>query len=141
MTILQQDQNFGWPNCQPPNAVPQTPVADCSGITPPTIGIQAHSAPLGLAFYTGQQFPSDYANDLFVVQHGSWNRRPPAEPKLIRVHFNGGQPVAALDFATGWQFGDGPRWGRPAGVVVAPDGSLIVSDDQAGVLYRIAYTG
>jgi glucose/arabinose dehydrogenase len=141
VTILLQDQNFGWPNCQPPSAVPQTPGADCSGITPPTIGIQAHSAPLGLAFYGGQQFPADYANDLFVVQHGSWNRTPPAEPKLIRVHFNADQPVDALDFATGWQNADGTRWGRPAGVVVAPDGSLIVSDDQAGVLYRIAYTG
>ncbi|MBV9582620.1 MAG: PQQ-dependent sugar dehydrogenase [Chloroflexi bacterium] len=141
VTILQQGENFGWPTCQPPNAVPQTPGADCSGITPPTVAIQAHSAPLGLAFYTGQQFPSDYDNDLFVVQHGSWNRTPPAEPKLIRVHFDGGQPVAALDFATGWQQADGSRWGRPAGVVVAPDGSLLVSDDQAGVLYHVAYTG
>jgi glucose/arabinose dehydrogenase len=141
VTILRQNQNFGWPNCQPPDATPQTAGADCSGITPPTIGIQAHSAPLGLAFYTGQQFPGDYANDLFVAQHGSWNRTPPAEPKLLRVHFNGSQPVSARDFATGWQAADGSRSGRPAGVVVAPDGSLIVSDDQAGVLYRIAYTG
>jgi glucose/arabinose dehydrogenase len=141
VTILQQDQNFGWPNCQPPDATPQTAGADCSGVTPPTIGIQAHSAPLGLAFYTGQQFPGDYASDLFVAQHGSWNRTPPAAPKLLRLHFNGAQPVSAQDFATGWQAPDGSRSGRPAGVVVAPDGSLIVSDDQRGVLYRIAYTG
>ncbi len=141
VTLLQQNQNFGWPNCQPPGATPQQAGADCSGITPPTIGIQAHSAPLGLAFYTGQQFPGDYANDLFVAQHGSWNRTPPAEPKLLRLHFNGTQPVSALDFATGWQAPDGSRSGRPAGLVVAPDGSLIVSDDQTGVLYRIAYTG
>ena len=141
VTILSEGQNFGWPGCQPPYAVPQTSGADCSSITQPTIGIQAHSAPLGLAFYTGQQFPGDYANDLFVVQHGSWNRTPPAEPKLLRVHFNGNQPVAALDFATGWQQADGSRWGRPAGVVVASDGSLIVSDDQGGKLLRIACTG
>jgi glucose/arabinose dehydrogenase len=141
VTILREGQNFGWPGCQPPYALPQTSGADCANVTPPTIGIQAHSAPLGLAFYTGQQFPGDYANDLFVVQHGSWNRTPPAEPKLLRVHFNGSQPAAALDFATGWQQADGSRWGRPAGVVVAPDGSLIVSDDQGGKLLRIAYTG
>jgi glucose/arabinose dehydrogenase len=140
VTIVQQGQNFGWPGCQPPSARPQQPFRDCSGITPPTIGIQAHSAPLGLAFYAGQAFPPDYAGDLFVVQHGSWNRQPPAEPKLLRIDFDGAQPVSARDFITGWQDAAGNRWGRPAGVVVAPDGSLIVSDDDAGVLYRIVYS-
>jgi glucose/arabinose dehydrogenase len=141
VTIVGEGQNFGWPGCQPPEATPQGPGRDCSGITPPTVGLQAHGAPLGLAFYTGQQFPPEYANDLFVVQHGSWNREPPAEPKLVRIHFEGAMPTRAQDFATGWQTADGKRWGRPAGVVVAPDGSVIVSDDQAGNLYRIAYTG
>jgi glucose/arabinose dehydrogenase len=139
VTIVRRGENLGWPGCVPPNATPQASGRDCSGITPPSVGIQAHSAPLGLAFYSGQQFPADYANDLFVVQHGSWNRQPPAEPKLLRVHFDGGRPVSALDFATGWQMADGSHWGRPAGVVVAPDGSLIVSDDQSGALYRIAF--
>ena len=141
VTIVGQGQNFGWPGCQPPDAKPQFAGRDCSGITPPTVGIQAHSAPLGLAFYSGQQFPADYANDLFVVQHGSWNRQPPAAPKVLRLHFDGARPVSAQDFATGWQQPDGSRWGRPAGVVVAPDGSLILSDDQSGALYRVAYTG
>ncbi len=140
VTIVRQGQNFGWPGCQPPYAAPQDSGRDCSGITAPTLGLQAHSAPLGLAFYTGQQFPSDYASDLLVVQHGSWNRDPPAEPKLVRIHFQGDRPVSAQDFATGWQTAGGGRWGRPVGIVVAPDGSLIVSDDQAGTLYRIAYT-
>jgi glucose/arabinose dehydrogenase len=141
LTIVRQGQNFGWPGCQPPDATPQDPGRDCSGITPPTVGLQAHGAPLGLAWYTAAQFPADYSGDLFVVQHGSWNRQPPAEPKLVRLHFDNGLPVSAQDFATGWQTADGSRWGRPAGVTVAPDGSLIVSDDQAGVLYRIAYPG
>jgi glucose/arabinose dehydrogenase len=141
VTVVGQGQNFGWPGCQPPDATPQEPGRDCAGITPPTVGLQAHGAPLGLAFYTGQQFPPEYANDLFVVQHGSWNREPPAEPKLVRLHFDGTLPTGALDFATGWQTADGNRWGRPAGVIVAPDGSLIVSDDQAGTLYRISYAG
>ncbi len=141
VTIIRQDENFGWPGCQPPYATPQDQSHTCEGITQPTVGIQSHSAPLGLAFYTGQQFPPDYANDLFVVQHGSWNRQPPAEPKLMRVHFDQGVPSFVQDFATGWQLANGNRWGRPAGVTVAPDGSLIVSDDTSGVLYRIAFNG
>lgn len=140
VTIVREGQNFGWPGCQPPDAVPQDAAHDCSGVTPPTVGLQAHGAPLGLAFATGQQLPGDYAHDLFVVQHGSWNRTPPAEPKVVRIHFDGATPVAAMDFLTGFQAADGGRWGRPAGIIVAPDGSLIVSDDQAGVLYRVAYT-
>jgi glucose/arabinose dehydrogenase len=107
-------------------------------VTPPTIGIQAHSAPLGLAFLEGEGIPDDLDGDLIVVQHGSWNREPPAAPKLLLIDFEDGAPVAARDFATGWQDANGERWGRPAGVVVAPDGSLIVSDDDAGLLYRIS---
>jgi glucose/arabinose dehydrogenase len=141
VTIVRQGENFGWPGCQPPEARPQSGGRDCSNITPPTVGIQAHSAPLGLNFYTGQQFPADYGEDLFVVQHGSWNRQPPAAPKVMRIDFDGGRPVNVQDFTTGWQRQDGSRWGRPAGVVVAPDGSLIVSDDQAGALYRISFSG
>jgi glucose/arabinose dehydrogenase len=141
VTIVTEDANYGWPDCQPPDATPQEAGADCSGITPPTVGIQAHSAPLGLAFSTGDQFPDAWQDGIFVVQHGSWNRQPPAEPKLIYVTLENGVPTAVTDFATGWQDENGNRWGRPAGVIVAPDGSLIISDDTAGVLYRLAYTG
>jgi glucose/arabinose dehydrogenase len=139
VTIVTEGADYGWPACQPPDATPQEDGNDCSGITPPTIGIQAHSAPLGLAFATGDQFPDEYQGGIFVVQHGSWNREPPAEPKLMYIAFDDDTPTAVADFATGWQEEDGSRWGRPAGVTVAPDGSLIVSDDDAGVLYRISY--
>jgi glucose/arabinose dehydrogenase len=139
VTIVTEGANYGWPDCQPPAATPQEPGADCSNITPPTIGIQAHSAPLGLAFSTSSQFPEAYQGGIFVVQHGSWNRQPPAAPKLIYISFDGDAPTDVSDFATGWQDETGSRWGRPAGVIVAPDGSLIVSDDEAGVLYRIAF--
>ena len=138
VTIVTEGANYGWPDCQPPDAKPQEPGADCSGITPPTIGIQAHSAPLGLAFLAGDGVPADLSGDLVVVQHGSWNRQPPAAPKLLLIEFQNGEPVGARDFVTGWQDDAGNRWGRPAGVVVAPDGALIVSDDDAGLLYRIA---
>lgn len=139
VTIVAEGANYGWPGCQPPDATPQEDGRDCSDITPPTIGIQAHSAPLGLAFATGDQFPDDYQGGIFVVQHGSWNREPPAEPKLMYVTFDGDTPTAVTDFATGWQDDVGNRWGRPVGATVAPDGSLIVSDDDAGVIYRISY--
>ncbi|HEX5414263.1 MAG TPA: PQQ-dependent sugar dehydrogenase [Chloroflexota bacterium] len=139
VTIVLRGENFGWPNCQPPNATPQEPGRNCSGITPPTVAIQAHAAALGLAFSTGTLFPAEYQGDLFVARHGSWNRQPPTPPMILRIHFAGNRPVSVQNFATGWQLPDESRWGRPAGIIVAPDGSLIVSDDQAGVLYRITY--
>ena len=138
VTIVEEGADYGWPDCMPPDATPQEDGADCSGITPPTVGIQAHSAPLGLAFLDGEGVPDDLTGDLIVVQHGSWNREPPAAPKLLLIDFEDGMPVGASDFVTGWQDVSGARWGRPAGVVVAPDGSLIVSDDDNGMLYRIA---
>jgi glucose/arabinose dehydrogenase len=138
VTIVTEGANYGWPACLPPDATPQEPGADCSDVTPPTVAIQAHSAPLGLAFLDGEGVPADLSGDLIVAQHGSWNREPPAEPKLLLIDFEDGEPVAARDFATGWQDAGGERWGRPAGVVVASDGSLIVSDDSNGLLYRIS---
>ncbi|GIW04361.1 MAG: L-sorbosone dehydrogenase [Thermomicrobiales bacterium] len=141
VTIVVQGADYGWPYCQPPHGTPQEEGNDCSHVTPPTIGIQAHSAPLGLAFATSEALPKEMQGDLFVVQHGSWNREPPAAPKILRIDMEDGTPVAAMDFAMGWQDDNGNRWGRPAGIVMAPDGSIIVSDDDAGVLYRITYTG
>jgi glucose/arabinose dehydrogenase len=138
VTIVLEGANYGWPGCVPPDATPQVPNADCSAITPPTIGIQAHSAPLGLVFWEGEGVPEAYSGDLIVAQHGSWNRQPPAAPKLLQIDFEDGAPVAARDFATGWQNEVGERWGRPAGIVLAPDGSLIVSDDSNGMIYRIS---
>lgn len=138
VTIVDEGANYGWPDCIPPDATPQVNGANCSNITPPTVGIQAHSAPLGLAFLEGKGVPDDLSGDLLVAQHGSWNRQPPAPPKLLLIDFQDGKPVSAHDFATGWQDQSGDRWGRPVGIVVAPDGSIIVSDDEAGYLYRIS---
>ena len=138
VTVIEAGATYGWPGCVPPDATPQVPNADCSGITPPTVAIQAHSAPLGLVFWEGEGVPEAFSGDLVVAQHGSWNRQPPAAPKLLLIDFEDGSPVAARDFATGWQNEAGERWGRPAGVVLAPDGSLIVSDDSNGMIYRIS---
>src|SRR5215217_2624272 len=138
VTIVEEGADYGWPGCIPPDAKPQEAESECFGTTPPTVGIQAHSAPLGLAFLEGDEIPDAVNGDLIVVQHGSWNREPPAAPKLLLIDFEDGTPVAARDFAIGWQDASGERWGRPAGVVVAPDGSLIVSDDSNGLLYRFS---
>lgn len=137
VTIVHEGANYGWPACKPPDAAPRAPDADCSDIMPPTIGIQAHSAPLGMVFLAGDAVPAGLQGDLIVAQHGSWNRQPPAAPKLLRIEFEDGQPVGASDFVTGWQDANGERWGRPAGVTLAPDGSVIISDDLSGFIYRV----
>ena len=137
VTIVREGANYGWPACLPPDATPQEAGADCSRVTPPTVGIQAHSAPLGLAFLSGNGVPAGLSVDLVVAQHGSWNRQPPAAPKLLLITFKDGVPAGASDLVTGWQNASGQRTGRPAGVVLAPDGSLIVSDDASGLLYRV----
>jgi glucose/arabinose dehydrogenase len=103
--------------------------------------MQAHSAPLGLTFYTGQQFPEEYQGDLFVAFHGSWNRTVPTGYKVVRIPMQGGQPGPVDDFAAGWLRENGQRWGRPVDVLTASDGSLLVTDDGQGRVYRIFYAG
>jgi glucose/arabinose dehydrogenase len=102
--------------------------------------IQPHSAPLGIAFYTGTQFPAEYRNDLFVALHGSWNRDRRTGYKLIRVKLQNGKATGEYqDFMTGFVTPDGNAWGRPVGVAVAQDGSLLMSDDGTGNIWRISY--
>jgi hypothetical protein len=98
-------------------------------------------AALGARFYTGGQFPPEYRNQLFVAQHGSWNRSPPQGYRVVVVRFEGGKPVSEQVFAEGWLRPDGKVNGRPVDVVQMPDGVLLVSDDQAGAIYRITYEG
>ncbi len=140
--LAQQGQNYGWPRCQAGNIIdPQFggPGA-CQGVAQPAVRLQAHSAPLGLAFYTGAQFPVQYRGGLFVAYHGSWNRTVPTGYKLVFIPFQDGKPGPVQDFATGW-LANGSDWGRPVDVINAPDGSLFVSDDAAGLIYRIIYVG
>jgi len=106
----------------------------------PGVELQAHGAALGIHFYRGSQFPADYRNDLFVAQHGSWNRARPIGYKVIRVKFDKkGDPAGQEVFAEGWLEPNGP-WGRPNDIVELKDGSLLVSDDTAGAIYRISYS-
>ncbi|HEV8118934.1 MAG TPA: sorbosone dehydrogenase family protein [Thermoanaerobaculia bacterium] len=105
----------------------------------PDVLIQSHSASLEMVFYTGSQFPSDYSGDAFAAQHGSWNREKRTGYKVIRVPVKDGVPTGEYeDFLTGFVTPDGNVWGRPVGVAVAKDGSLLVTDDGGDRIWRIS---
>ena len=133
---LVEDQNFLAPN-----------VDFCKTATPPAITFISHSTPIGITFLDKTNFPAEFKNDAIVALHGSWNRKVPSGYKLVRVKFKGEKPVEVLDFATGWLNIDRTSqnkaqskfWGRPVDVITGPDGALYVSDDHAGVIYRISY--
>ncbi len=108
--------------------------------TPAALEMPAHRAALGIRFYTGKQFPARYHHQIFIAHHGSWNRAQPDGYRVSVAVLKNNEVVSYEDFATGWLEGD-HYWGRPVDVEVAPDGSLLVSDDFAGVIYRIRYTG
>jgi glucose/arabinose dehydrogenase len=134
--------NFGFPHCfgrdiADPEFGQEAP---CARFTPPDWEFPAHVAALGIRFYTGTQFPADYRNQLFVAQHGSWNRTKPQGYRVALVRFNNGKPVSEEAFAEGWLKADGQVLGRPVDVLTMPDGALLVSDDQAGAIYRISYS-
>lgn len=142
---VKSGDNYGWPYCYTQGGkvvydsnFGQKDASACQNVTTAALEMQAHSAPLGLDFYTGKQFPANYQGNLFIGYHGSWNRSVPTGAKVVRVPFVNGQPQQAIDFATGW-LQNGNHWGRPVDPLTAPDGSLFVSDDQAGAVYRIYY--
>jgi glucose/arabinose dehydrogenase len=111
-------------------------------ITTPDILIQAHSAPLGIAFYAADQFPSEYKGDAFVALHGSWNRSKLTGYKVVRLLMKDGKPTGEYeDFLIGFIGDDRNVWGRPVGVAVTQDGSLLVSDDGSGSIWRVSYKG
>lgn len=110
-------------------------------VTPAEIEFQAHSANLGIEFYDGGMFPAEYKNDAFVAQHGSWNRTEPVGYRIMRIRFDeDGNAVGKEVFADGW-LSDGAAVGRPVDIEELADGSLLVSDDFANVVYRISYGG
>jgi glucose/arabinose dehydrogenase len=107
----------------------------------PDVLLQAHSASLGMVFYTGSQFPKQYSGDVFAAEHGSWNRSRRTGYKVIRLPLHDGVPTREYeDFMTGFVTPQGKVWGRPVGVAMAPDGSLLVSDDASNSIWRVSYT-
>jgi glucose/arabinose dehydrogenase len=149
-TRVRQGSFFGWPwyymgAHEDPRLQGDRP--DLAGkVSVPDVPYQAHSAALGLVFYTataGQSaFPAEYVGDGFAMLHGSWNRRVRTGHKVVRVRMHDGVPTGEYDdFMTGFIVDDGDAWGRPVSGVVLHDGSLLVSDDGGNVIYRIAYEG
>lgn len=107
--------------------------------TPPLLGLGAHVAPLGLSFYSGTQFPDTNHNTLFIAEHGSWNRSLKVGYRVTRVDTLNGEVIGHQPFISGWLRGQ-RHWGRPVDVITDHDGSLLISDDYAGAIYRVRYT-
>src|ERR1700744_927183 len=108
----------------------------------PDVLLQSHSASLQMTFYDGKQFPAEYRGDIFASQHGSWNRMVRSGYEVVRVPLKNGKSVCVYeDFLTGFLTSNGDVWGRPVGVATAPDGSLLVSDDGSGSIWRVSFMG
>jgi len=144
VTRVREGGFYGWPwyyigANEDPNHRGERPELRDKVIVPDVL-IQAHSASLQMTFYTGNQFPADYRGDAFAAEHGSWNRSKRTGYKVIRVRIKDGVPTGEYeDFMTGFVVNDTWVWGRPVGVAVAHDGSLLVTEDGHGTLWRISY--
>ncbi|GAB1545251.1 sorbosone dehydrogenase family protein [Scytonema sp. NUACC21] len=151
LNLLEEGANYGWPFCYgdrrpdvylPANPTGTTKEEYCANTKPPVLTYTAHSAPLAMLFYTASQFPEEYRNGAFVTMRGSWNRNPPSGYKVVRVRYEDGKPIEFEDFITGF-FNEEQltQFGRPVGLAIAPDGSLLFTDDTNGVIYRVSYVG
>ncbi|MGZ5102212.1 MAG: PQQ-dependent sugar dehydrogenase, partial [Usitatibacter sp.] len=139
--VSHKGQNFGFPFCHQGDLLDDEfgQGRTCDEFDKPDLKLGPHVAALGMRFYTGSQFPAEYRNNIFIAEHGSWNRTKKTGYNVSRVVLDDkGKIVKYEPFATGWLQGE-EFWGRPADVQVAPDGSLLVSDDVAGAIFRIAY--
>lgn len=134
-------QSFGYPYCHQGN-VPDPQFGRrraCSEFTPPALLLGAHVAALGLRFYEGRQFPAAYRGNIMIAEHGSWNRSQLAGYQVVTVHFGAnGVPQPPTVLVSGFRQGQN-AWGRPVDVQPLPDGSMLISDDQSGAIYRLTY--
>ena len=133
-------QHFGYPYCHG-RSVPDPEFGvghTCSAYTPPAQELGAHVAPLGMKFYRGSMFPEEYRNASFIAEHGSWNRSTPSGYRVTCVRTDADGTSSYSVFAEGWLTGT-RAWGRPVDILALPDGSLLVSDDAADMIYRISY--
>ena len=131
--------NFGFPACHAGTVSdPEFGKEPCSNFTAPAMNLTPHGAAIGMRFYTGSMFPAEYRNQIFIAEHGSWNRSTPIGYRVMIARLEGNKIVKYEPFAEGW-LQNGRAWGRPSDVLVMPDGALLVADDQADTIYRIAY--
>jgi glucose/arabinose dehydrogenase len=140
--ITRLGEHFGYPYCHQGD-LPDPKFArghKCSEFTPPVVNLGAHVAPLGMKFYTGDMFPAEYKDNIFIAEHGSWNRHKYQGARIERVIVDpDGKNAKQEVFAQGWLTGDQDYSGRPDDIILAKDGSMLVSDDWAGAVYRISY--
>jgi glucose/arabinose dehydrogenase len=141
--VSHKGEHHGFPFCHQGDTL--DPVygqnRSCSEFTPPVLKLGAHIAPLGMRFYTGTMFPASYRNSMFIAQHGSWNREVKQGYNVVRVSMDSNGNVKSEPFLEGFMTdakADPPMWGRPVDVLVINDGSMLVSDDYNGVIYRIS---
>lgn len=136
----EKGMHFGFPYCHGGDiADPQFGHKfPCKNFTPPAQKLGPHVASLGMRFYTGTMFPKKYRNHIFIAEHGSWNRSTKIGYRISLVKLQNNKAVSYETFADGWKQGESV-WGRPVDLLILPDGSLLVSDDYAGVIYRISY--
>jgi glucose/arabinose dehydrogenase len=144
VTTVKDGGFYGWPwyyiggNEEPRRQGERPDLA--SEVTVPDVLIQAHSAPLGMAFYNDDAFPAEYRGNAFVALHGSWNRSGRTGYKVVMLPFKDGKPTGEYqDFMTGFVLSDNEVWGRPVGIAVAKDGSLLVTEDGNGTIWRVSY--
>jgi len=136
-------EHFGYPYCHG-GEIPDPQFAankSCKEFTAPVWKYNPHNAPLGMRFYRGKQFPAAYQQQLFVALHGSWDRSKPDGYRVIVVHFKDGKPVSDDSFIDGWLTRSDDVLGRPVDILELPDGSLLISSDQPGLIYRVEYKG
>jgi glucose/arabinose dehydrogenase len=145
-TAIQPGAFYGWPYSylgtnEDPRRAGEHPDLVRKTI-PPSVPIQAHSAPLGIVFYQGTMFPPEYRGRAFVALHGSWNRAKRTGYKVVSIPMRDGKPTGGYDdFVAGWMPSEAERkvWGRPVGLLVLGDGSLLISDDGGGKIWRVTY--
>jgi glucose/arabinose dehydrogenase len=143
--VKHQGEHFGFPYCHQGDTLDPVYGKDrsCAQFTAPVMNLGAHIAPLGTRFYTGKMFPAEYQNNIFIARHGSWNRSVKQGFDVYRVALDAkGKVAKAEPFLTGFitdDKGDPPMWGRPVDVLVLKDGSMLVSDDYNGIVYRVSY--
>jgi glucose/arabinose dehydrogenase len=146
VTHVQEGGFYGWPwyytgPNQDPRFLGKHPELKEKVIVPDVL-LQSHSAPLTLTFYEGKQFPAEYRGDVFATSHGSWNRAHRTGYKVIRISTPNGKATGEYeDFVTGFVVDEANVWGRPVGVTVASDGSLVFTDDASNSIWRVTYTG
>lgn len=136
-------QHFGFPFCNGSNVLaPDFDMRDCTTSIPPAQELGSHVASLGMRFYTGEMFPEEYLNQVFIAEHGSWASSSRVGYRMTMVRLDeDGNALSYEPFADGWLTADGRVLGRPVDMEQMPDGSLLVSDDQGGRIYRISYIG